>query len=229
MSNDCIDVERIPEALELPADDSKRRHVETCPRCSAILASYQAFMNEEKVAGSDPDDAESRLTAFLASKIGAPRDVIEVDAGVKDATRQRLMPRIVEGFFRRPAMVAALLVIIAAGVLWWRPWIPDQTVLRGPSQGDVSQPLTLSAPQKLSEGTVRLEWTPMAGADGYQVRLYDKSLNEIARLEPTSVTALIIDRSMLPVDAPDEMIWRVVALDGGDDIGSSDPAPLELR
>jgi hypothetical protein len=69
----------------------------------------------------------------------------------------------------------------------------------------------------------------MAGADSYQVRLYDKNLNEIERLEPTYETTLIIDRSMLPVETPTELIWRVVALKRGDEIGSSDPAPLELQ
>ncbi len=228
MNGDCIDVERIPEVLELPAGDSTRRHVEACPRCSAILASYQAFMKEEIIAGSDPDDAHVRLTAFLASKIGAPSAAAEVVTGEKDSARKGFFPRIAETFFLRPAWVAALLVIIAAGILLWRPWTPDRIVLRGPSQGGVSQPLTLSPPQKLSGGDIQLEWTPMAGADSYQVRLYDRDLNGIARLEPTVEATLIIDRSMLPVETPNELIWCVVALRGGDEIGSSDPAFLEL-
>jgi hypothetical protein len=229
MNNDCIDVERIPEVLKLRADDPERRHVETCPRCSAILASYRAFMKAEIIAGSDPDDADTRLTAFLTSKIGAPQDATEDVTGAEDLSRKGFLPRIIEGFFMRPAWVAALLLIIVAGVFLWRPWTSEQTVLRGSSQVGVPQPLTLSAPQKLPGDRVRLEWTPMAGADSYQVRLYDKYLNGIARLEPTHETELIIDRSMLPIETPDELIWRVVALKRGDEIGSSDPASLVLR
>jgi hypothetical protein len=229
MSDDCIEVERIPEVLELPADDPTRRHVEMCARCSVILASYQTFIKEEMVAGADPDDAKVRLTAFLSSEIGAPREAVDEVPGAKEPLQRGLLPRFMKTLFMRPAWVAALLIIIAAGILWWRPWTPDETVLRGPSRRGVSQALTLSAPQRLSGGGIRLEWTPMAGADNYQVRIYDNNLNEIARLEPESGTSLIIDLSLLPVDTPDEVIWRVVALEGGDEIGSSDPASLVLR
>ncbi|UCF06039.1 MAG: hypothetical protein JSV33_03130 [bacterium] len=231
MSKDCIEVKRISEVLELPADDSTRRHVEACPRCSAILASYQGFLNEEITAGSDPDEADARLTAFLASEIGVLREEVRDAAGTKDHAWKDFLPRIMKTFYLRPAWVAALLVIIAAGVygvLWWHPWTPDKTVLRGPSQAEVSQPLTLSTPQRISGEGVRLEWTPMAGADAYQVRFYDRNLNEIVRLEPTNETALIVGRSMFPAQLPAKLIWRVVALEQGDEIGSSDAASLEF-
>jgi len=226
MSNDCIEFELIPGILELPSDDLRRVHVEMCPRCSAFLASYQSFVNEEAVAGADPDDAHARLTAFVASEIGAPQ---ETAAGAKGPTRKGFLSRVTEGLFMRPAWVAAALVVVAAGVLWWAPWTTDETVLRGSKPADVSQPLVLSEPQKLSAGGVRLEWTSMSGADSYQVVLYDKDFNEIARLEPTNRTTLDIDRSMLPSDSPGSLVWRVVALQRGDEIGASDPAFLELR
>jgi len=190
------------------------------------LASYQSFVKKEVVAGADPDDAHARLTAFVASEIGAPG---ESAADAKDPGRKGLLSRLTEGLFMRPAWVAAALVILAAGVLWWAPWTPDEIVLRGRTTSDVSQPLTLSTPRALSGGGIRLEWTPMPVAESYQVVLYDKEFNEVARFEPTNETTLDIDRSMLPADAPGVLIWRVVALQRGDEIGASDPAPLELQ
>ena len=229
MSDACIDFERIPGVLDLPFDDPRRRHVETCPRCGAILASYRAFIREEFVAGYDPDDAHERLTAFVRSEIGTPREKTGSRAAESAPGRGGLLSRIMGIFPRRPAWAAALLVVVAALGIWWRPWTPDRIALRGTQREGASQPLTLSAPQRLPEGSIRLEWTPMTGADTYQVRLYDKGLKEIARLDPTSETGLIIDRSALLAATPDQLIWRVFALRRGDNIGSSDPASLGLR
>jgi hypothetical protein len=230
MNNGCIEIERIPEVLELPPDDSTRRHVEACPRCSAVLASYQAFLKEEITTGSDPDEADARLTSFLESELGVLRKD-RVAADEMDQAGKGFLPRITKTFYLHPVWIAALLVIIAAGlygIFRWHPWTPEKTVLRGPSQADTSEQLTLGIPQKLSGGGIRLEWTPMAGADGYQVRFYDKGLNEIIRLEPTNETTMIVDRSMFPARAPVELIWRVVALEQGDEIGSSDAVSLEI-
>jgi hypothetical protein len=229
LSNDCIDAEHIPKVLELPVGDSKRRHVETCPRCSAFLASYKAFMKEEIVAGADPNDAHARITAFLESEIGAPRETMEKAARAKDPDRNGIFSSLTRVFYLRPAWVAALLVIVAAGVLWWRPWTSDRIVLRGPTPDGVVQPPTLSSPQLLSGGGIRLEWTPMAGADSYQVLLYDIDFDAIARLEPTTETTFVINRAMLPGDTPSTLIWRVVAIQRGDEIGASDPASFELQ
>jgi hypothetical protein len=229
MRNGCIDIERIPEALELPAENAMRRHVETCPRCSAILASHQAFMKVESVAGADPDNAGLRLNAFLASEIGTPREKAGFAFDPKAPSLKRFLSRLTASFFMRPAWITALFAIIAAGLLLWRPWESEPTVLRSSRSTDVLRPLTLSAPQALSGGRFRLEWTPMAGADSYSVRLYDMELNAITQLEPTSVTVLVIDRSMLPADTPNVLIWRVVALQRGDEIGLSDPAHLKLQ
>jgi hypothetical protein len=225
MSNDCIEFELIPGVLELPRDDSRRVHVESCSRCSAFLASYQSFVKEEAAEGADPDDAHNRLTAFVASEIGPPP---ETAAGAKGPTRKGFLSRVTEGLGMRPAWAAAALVVVVAGVLWWAPWTPDETVLRGSKPADVLQPLVLSEPQNVSAGAVRLEWTPMSGADSYQVVLYDKDFNQVARLEPTKSTTLDIDRSMLSADTPSRLNWRVIALQRGDEIGASDPASFEF-
>jgi len=228
MKNECIDIELIPDTLELPSDDSRRRHVETCSRCSAVLASYQAFMKEETVAGADPEAAHTRLTAFVESEIGVTREEGESPARSSDPPRKGLLSRVTGTFFMRPAMAAAALVIVAAGVLWWRPWAPEEIVLRGSTPAGEIQPLVLSAPQILSEDEVVLDWTPMDGADSYQVHLYDEDLNTIVLFEPTVETTLVISRSVIPADAPGVLIWRVVALQKGDEIGSSDPVFLQI-
>lgn len=225
MSDDCMDIERIPDVLDLPLDDSWRRHVEGCPRCSAILASYRAFVREEAATGADPENADSRLTAFLASKIGAPG---EAAANKKEPLSKRLLSRFTQTASLRPVWVSAVLVIVAASLWWWQPWTEDRTVLRGTKPAAFHEPLDLKAPQKLSRGAVRLEWMPMPGADSYQVCIYDQDLQTVCRLEPTRETTMVVDRHMLPADTPSALIWRVVALERGDEIGWSEPAPLEL-
>jgi len=226
MRDDCMDIERIPDVLDLPEDDSRRRHVEGCPRCSVILASYRAFMREEAVAGTDPENADARLTAFLASKIGAPGQAAAT--AKNESVSKRLLSCFTQAVSLRPVWVSALLVIVAAGLWWWQPWTQDRTVLRGSTPAALPQPLGLKAPEKLSGGATRLEWTPMTGADSYQVCIYDRDLKMVSRLRPAHETTLVVDRSMLPADAPSTLIWRVVALERGDEIGWSDPAPLEL-
>lgn len=164
-----------------------------------------------------------RLTAFVESEIGVRRET-----GNRAARAKGLWSHVTDLFYLRPALAAASLVIIAVAMWWWQPWAPEEIVLRGSTPAGDTQSLVVSAPQVLSEGEVFLEWTPMAGADSYQICFYDEGLNTIARLEPTVETALTVDRSTLPTDIPDVLIWRVVALQRGDEIGTSDPAFVQL-
>ena len=94
MVQNCIDIEKIAEILELQADDPRRIHLEECPRCSSALLAYRAFLKAETVSGSDPDEAEARLEAFIQSKIGNTSSGEAVDenilrASVEEISEQR--------------------------------------------------------------------------------------------------------------------------------------------
>ena len=181
MTEKCIDIEKIAEILALPDDDPRRRHLEECPRCSSILLSFQAFLEAEGVPGSDAADAEARLSAFIRANI----EKATPDTSMTQPAPERpgFLSEFIQGLFRRPVWVAAVLVIVAAGMLWWQPWVQDQPVLRGTTPAGTGSPLDLKVPQVLEDGSLRLAWIPLDGADAYEVRLYDEGLSEIARFQ----------------------------------------------
>ena len=52
--NDCIPVEEMGTLSGLPADDERRRHVASCPRCSSLLFVYEQFVRAEAVDSAKP-------------------------------------------------------------------------------------------------------------------------------------------------------------------------------
>lgn len=226
MDQKCIDIENLAEILELPDDDPRRRHLEECPRCSSILLSFQAFLEAEKVPGSDPVDAETRLGEFIKASIDKQSPGTSERVVVEE--RPGFLSEFLQGLFRRPVWVTAALLIVAAGMLWWKPWVEDPLVLRGTIPAETKSPLELAAPQALDDGSLLLSWSPFDSVDIYEVRLYDESLSELARFGPLTETTLVLTRSMLPEDAPSAMLWRVVALDEGDEVAASRPAPFSF-
>ncbi|MFQ5512437.1 MAG: hypothetical protein ACE5EO_11385 [Candidatus Krumholzibacteriia bacterium] len=218
MTVDCVDIEALAEVLARPGSDPKRRHLDECARCSALVLQYQAFLEAGAIAGSDPAEADARLRAFVQSVVPS--------AGPPQPSPPRRFLSAVRAGMLRPAWVAAALVVVIAGTMWWRPWVEPQRVLRtAPRSSGI---IALDAPQPVDEGGVRLSWQGVEGADAYQVRLYGADLAEIARLDPVSDTTLVVPRSALPDGRPTTLIWRVLALSEGDEIIASRPAFLEL-
>jgi hypothetical protein len=130
--------------LELSIDDPVRRHVDQCPRCSSLLASYEVFIRADAAAGADPADAEARLMDFLQERVGAGGPA--PPAPDKAPGDDGFFARLKDVFVLRPAWVAAALVVTAAAVLWWQPWGVEQPALRstaGSSLLEVLPPETL--------------------------------------------------------------------------------------
>jgi hypothetical protein len=227
MTDHCVDVEEIEELLALSDDDPRRRHLDECPRCNAILTSYLAFLEADDAAGAAPADAESRLAGFLETVTGhSPARPTETVPG-----NDGFISKLTRALFLRPVWAAAAMVVVTAGVLWWSPWSQQERVLRDAPQGvpGTGTPLDLHTPQIQPGGVVLLTWEPLEGADAYQVRLYGEDLAEIVRFQPTGEPSLSVDRSMLPEDTPAVVLWRVAALQSGDEIAISEPAPLQIR
>jgi len=225
MTDQCFELEEAAEILALPDGHPRRRHSEDCPRCHTVLLSYSAFIDAPIAEESEADDAEARLSVFLESTIEGTS--AEAPGSVRGG--EGILPRMMRGLFARPVLAAATLVIVAAGVMWWHPWTQDRPVLRSTSPGETGRPLGLQPPQTVADGGVRLNWQPMDGADSYQERFYGNDLGEIARLDPVTGTTAVVLKSQLPPDTPSTVLWRVVALHNGDEIGVSPPAPLDLQ
>ena len=128
-------------------------------------------------------------------------------------------------FLPRPAWVAAALVVTAAAVMLWQPWVVDQPALRSTA---VSSLLEILPPETLSDGSVRISWEAMDGADEYRIILYDNNLDELVRLEAGAATTYDLSREVLPPGTPAVVICRIAALQDGDEIAETAPIPLEL-
>lgn len=215
MNELCVGVEQIGSILELAEQDPKRRHAESCPRCSALLASYQDFMKAEPGPGSNPQGASAHLQKVL-------REEIEGAQKTSPLTRNRF-------FILRPAWGALVLVLALGSFVLIRvgPDGPEQQVLRGGSTDGA--PLSLSQPGFLDDGSVRFSWEPLEEADQYQVVLYESDLTELTRSEPAAETEVVLSPRQLGGAAPGSaLVWRVIALQGGDEIDRSAPAPFRL-
>jgi hypothetical protein len=223
MKSECVGVDQIGAVLELPEDNPVRRHVERCPRCASVLAAYLAFVEAQPAAGADTADAEARLMGFLRDRIGSA-------ATIPPATERRpggigFFGRLRAAVNARPAWVAAALVVLVAGVVWWRPWVVDKPALRSVASLPL---LKMHPPQTLSNGAVRLGWESKEAAGAYRIVLYNQELEEIARLDAGAATTFDLVRDKLPPDTPAVVICRVAALQNGDEIAETAPIAVEL-
>lgn len=78
---------------------------------------------------------------------------------------------------------------------------------------------------------IDLAWRAWPCADGYRVRFYSGSLEEIGALGPVADTTLRVSAAQLPFRPQSEpmILFRVQALLGGDVIGTSPVRALERR
>jgi len=213
----CIDPEGIAAVLELPADHPQRVHAETCPRCRSLVASYRSFIDAEPAEGSDLERARPLLDARIRADAARWRPA-------QAASRSFSWRR----FFRPVPLVAAALVVIAAGALWMSRQ-PEQSSVR--ESTSPQHAFALSPAQVAADGSVHLRWSPMTGADQYQVRIYGPDFGEVFRSPDVAQTSFTLDRSSLPNNLPPtlDLTWRVYALSHGDVIATSAPGSIRTR
>jgi len=126
----------------------------------------------------------------------------------------------------KPAPVLAGVAVAIAAVFVWTSRAPEEGVLRDDGRG--AQAFSLQAAEVGSDGALHLAWTPMTGADAYQVRIYGPDLSEVYRTANVAETSAVIDRSALPADLPTalDLTWRVYALRQGDVVEISAPGSI---
>jgi hypothetical protein len=212
----CIDVEKIGEVIDLPEDHPRRRHAQTCPRCRSLVESYVEFMKAEHVEGSGLEKARGALDARIRQR--AERWAPTQTSALSRAPWWR-------GLLKPAPLVAGLAAAIAAVIVVTSRG-PEQEVLR--DDATQSQPFSLNDAHVDATGAIRLSWTAMAGADGYEVRIYGPDLSEVYRAPSTTETSAVIDRAALPANLPAtlDLTWRVYALSGGDEIEVSAPGSI---
>jgi hypothetical protein len=215
----CVDLEKIEEVLALPADHPERRHAETCPRCTSLVASYRSFVDAVADADADIDWARSVL-----------------DARIRDGARRwsprpgtPSLRRSMWSVFRRPAFVVALATLVIGVVAVWTLRSPERETFRG--NRTESAEVVLHPPVVTTPGAIKLSWDVVPGADRYQVRIYGPDMSEIYRPAAGPETSLTLSRSALPADLPADLSlsWQVDALSNGDVIASSAPGSIRTR
>lgn len=207
----CIPMEALGTLDALGPDDARRRHAETCARCSAMWVAYREFLRADAPRSARVDAADTRLAAFIKQRVEG-----EEIAGGPHRARGRWF----EIPMMRFAAAAAVLLVAAVAVTQWLPGSQDseETALRG----DPRIVVTLEAPRALADGTLELKWTSVPDADAYQVVLLRDDLTEIVRM-PATGEHMTLDPAGLPADATR---WQVTALREGAVAAESTPERL---
>lgn len=225
MVDRCPSPELLPELAELPESDPRRRHLESCPACQARLADYRDFM-----AGGAPCPPQELRKALGALDAGLRAAIAE--SAPPEARRDRAGLRRLEHPALRVglALAAILLLLVALNAL---PRGAHKREIRLRVDDELPQTghgLRLLAPELPAGGGLLLRWSPVAGADGYRVRLLAADLSPLAehdrgaatelRLLPAELRALLGDARVL--------VWQVEARAGGDPLAQSAPATVAL-
>ncbi len=251
MEHLCLRDEDLAAAAELPAESPARRQWSACARCRARVAAFAEFLHPSiEAKGPFWDDADARLAAALESEIqGIPLGA-KVPAGRPDApagapvapghrprSRERGTDRPgpgegpIQSFFRwlvSPSLrpVAALAVLVVAlgaigGIRLLGRQSGDAIILREGST-PASSTLALGDVSRAPDGGFSLSWSPVEGADRYEVVLCGEDLVEMKRFDAGGASSFVIPAE----DAGAPLFWRVIASRQGDPIAQSRIRPL---
>jgi hypothetical protein len=212
--NECIPVDQLGTLERLSADDPRRRHAASCPRCSSLLFAYQEFMHADERAGANPVAAEMQLARFIATHVE------EAPAERVSGTPRRERGRWFDFSMLKFAAVVAASVIVAVSVARWEPWQTKEIVYRG----EPAAHFTGVAATAASDGTIELHWDAVKNADAYRVTILSRDLVEIARLAPAS--QLTARYQVESNQSAPPYYWQVTALQEGAEILTSDPQRL---
>jgi hypothetical protein len=246
MGHICLRDEDLAAAVALPADDPARRRWNVCARCRARVAAFAEFL-QPSVTGTGPewDEADARLAAVLESEILGRPVTERAPVGNRNEPGPRPLPGgsgssgpgwtagPAQRFFRwalspsrRPAaalgVLAVILITIQGIRLLDRPK-GDEIILR---EGRVGSAVAIESGEvkRLSDGALSLSWSPVEGADRYEVVVYGEELTETRRFDAGAATTVTV-----PAQAVAPLFWRAIAYRGGDVAAQSKIRPLRTQ
>lgn len=236
MRERCFSPDEIGEIAALAPGSPERIHVESCPRCRALMLTYLEFLQDRSAPdGADLGDAETRLRA-------AYREV----SLLKDAPGARFPGATLAGMIRHrsrgarwawvfaPAAAAVLLVLgIDTGLDILRKH-SGADELRSPTiphGATTPSTIELLEPRARGEDGLELRWRAAAGASSYEIVLFGEDLRDLARLGPFPDTTCVIRLLDLPDEMPPDAVigWQVVGYDGSDPISHSSVRTASFR
>ena len=218
MSDQCPNDDELMALAVRPPGDPALAHAESCPRCRSRLKTYREFLRAESDASpAEVSSARARLSEHIAQLAAGPRSEVRAARSFRlvDGLRALWAPSL------RPLLVAATLVLVAAGaMLALRHGREPSTIMRGNAHErglfDVAEALAV-------DGGIELSWDAVSGAEGYRVRLLAPDLTELKTLAPTSEPRIFIPTDALPrsPDPSGRLAFRVVALRRGAPLAAS--------
>ncbi len=249
MSHTCLRDEELFDAAASAENARLRREAEACPRCRARLAAFHEFLHPSGVpAGAKPEEADRRLAVAFDTPHRGGRPAGQPTTSPAGATSgpTGAAPRKAEtpvSWWRatggtrglrglRLAWAGAAIVVLIwagheAGVFEREGGHP---ILLREDPGGASCVVETHAPVLDAGGAVRLSWSPVAGADRYDVVIHGEDFREILQLDAAGQLSLI-----LPAEQADRLragseiyLWRVAAYSGGDMLAQSPIQPLHL-
>jgi len=219
-----LDADRLGELHDAAPDDPRRRHLLECARCRALMRAHDDFVGDLSApAGARLVEAERALGAFLEREIGHWRPA---PASARPAWIEWLWTPAA-----RPAWAFACAAVIAGGTLLViQARGPSPVVLRGAPPVAPGSELELLAPE-FEGDAVMLHWRPAQEADAYLVRFFSEGLEEIGRAGPTPEPSITVRLSEAAPGAGrgEAVLYRVVALARGDEVGTSALGTLRVR
>jgi hypothetical protein len=220
MAEACYSLEQLAELAVLAADDPRLAHLQACPRCRALLASYQNFMAPGPLPGAArAAAAERELTTVLEREILGPEKGGVAGIEPRSGLAQRILDLLTLPRLRPVLAVAAALLLILGlpKVIDQHHGEAPQPVLRG--QAPAEEGVVLSAEAVLqADGSVRFSWRPTSSADLYRLEFYTADLAELAHIATRSDSVFVLSAGILPGVADISAIayWRLGALSRGD-------------
>jgi hypothetical protein len=205
------------------------RHLQSCPRCRALVTSYRTFMEADEIpAGADLADARARMRQALAW---------EVQRAEEDNMHpfRRAMTGLVENMWSpawKPALAAAALLVIVFGIYRFADQGPGRQgppVLRGEPQVREDIISGTSAVVQ-ADGSYRLTWSAVTSVDSYLVIFYDTNLMELEPISAGASTELVLDPGWSDrFAAAGPRFWRVLGLRARDEVVRSNLTGLPDR
>jgi hypothetical protein len=226
----CIPIEELARVRELPADAPERVHAAECPRCRAALLALAEFERQDVTlpAEAGAERARARLDAAIES-LTSPAPAAAAPGRGRAAREPGWLARLLAPPALRWASAFAVLAVVAASA-WFAVRGPAAHAPRGGRvvRGEAAEASPLSV--RATGAGWELAWSPVAGADSYDLVFLDSDLREVARLTGLREARIVLSRESLPPGvAPGvPMLVEVDARAGGDVVRSAVPAAFRL-
>jgi hypothetical protein len=212
----ALDEERLIALASLPPDDPRRVEAERDPEARAWLLEYEAFVAAPTLSAAERADAAAAAGRAFAAERGA-----HGAAAPPAPAPIPLRPARTLAAPRWLAAAAALVVVAGGAWLAGRPWERGSNELRGVAPA----PAAPGSASITRDRILVLRWDAVPGADEYTVELL-RGLEAVAHFEAGTACTLAIALSALGDAGGGALLWRVVALEAGEEVSTSPPRPL---